>query len=158
MLSEEETVKFFARMQHLYSHKWSSSYGPAMEDKALSPAAKQWRYDLRDYNRDQVAYGLQRVIELRLEWPPGPIEFANLCDGIPTIAQVLDRDSDYGALCREIRARIDWFTLDAMSFEKRRSIGAQQIEMAVVGLRRNGVIRKLAPQLIAEHRQREALG
>lgn len=157
MLSDDEIVKFFARMQHLYAHRWTSAYGPAMEGKSLSPAAKQWRYDLREYTRDQVAYGLQRMVDERREWPPGPIEFMGLCDGVPTLAQVLDRDRDYGPVCRAIRARMDWFNLDGMSSEKRRAVGSQQFETALTALRQEGVVRKLAATLVHESAQREAL-
>jgi hypothetical protein len=157
MLSDEDTVKFFARMQHLYAHKWSTAYGPPMEGKELSPAAKQWRYDLRDYSREQVAYGLQRIVDLRLEWPPGPIEFMNLCDGVPTVAQVLDRDRDYGPVCRAIRQRMDWYNLDAMSTEKRRAIGSQQFETALTRLRSDGTVKSLARQMVGVGVDRQAL-
>jgi hypothetical protein len=140
-------------MQHLYAHRWVSMYGSAIDGDQLSPAARQWRYDLRDYERDQVQSGLQRLVDLRLEWPPGPLEFMNLCDGVPTIAQVLDRSNDYGPVCRAIRGRMDWYNLDAMSSEKRRAIGSQQFETALIGLRREGVVQGLAKQLVAEHRE-----
>lgn len=157
VMTDGDIVKLFARMQHLFAHRWVSAYGPAMDGDKLSPSARQWKYDLREYSRDQVQFGLARMIEHRPDWPPGPIEFMNLCDGIPSVAQVLDRDHDYGPICRAIRSRMDWFNLDALSASKRRAIGAQQYETALVGLRREGSIRSLSAQLIAEHKKAEAL-
>ena len=139
MLDAKHVVRLFSRMLHLYGHRWASVYGVATDGAGkLTPSAQQWLYDLRDLTEHQVAAALETVVRKRLEWPPGPIEFLNLAEGVPSLAEVLDRSNDYGPVCRAIRSRIDWFLLDQMSTEKRRQLAAQQFEVALVGLRRSG--------------------
>jgi hypothetical protein len=139
MLEAKHIVRMFSRMLHLYGHRWASVYGAATTaDGILSASAQQWLYDLRELTPEKVAHGLEQVVAKRLEWPPGPIEFLNLCEGVPTIAEVLDRDHDYGPICRAIRGRMDWFMLESMSAQQMRQLAQQQIESAIVHLRRSG--------------------
>lgn len=144
MLSEAQIVRFFTRMTHLYGHKWASVYGAAMADGKLTPSAHQWAYDLREMTTAQVLAGLAEVERRALEWPPGPIEFKRLCLGIPSLEQVLDRSTDYGPVCAEIRKRLDWFRIDGMATRDARELASQQVERAVLALRQTGELQALA--------------
>lgn len=138
-------------MAHLYGHRWVSMCGDAMTPDGLTPSAKQWLQDLKHYTPEQVAVGIQAVVDKRLEWPPGPIEFANLCDGIPTAAEVLDRANDYGPVCAAIRKRIDWFAVDGMSSAKADKEVKRRMERALTSMRADGTM------LAIRHSQRLAL-
>src|SRR5690349_20901788 len=95
-LSDRHIVRFFTRMAHLYGHKWISVYGDAAKGGALTTSARQWLYDLRDMTPEQVALGVAVVERRGLEWPPGPIEFKRMCLQIPSLEQLMDRQTDYG--------------------------------------------------------------
>lgn len=143
-LSERHVVRFFTRMAHLYGHKWTSVYGVAMDGGKLTPSAHQWAYDLRDMTPEQVVRGLAEVERRGLEWPPGPIEFKRLCLGIPSLAQVLDRSTDYGPVCAEIRNRLDWYRIDGLATKDARELAQQQVETAVLKMRHTGLLQALA--------------
>jgi hypothetical protein len=145
-ITPRHIVRFFTRMQHLYGHKWTSAYGLAMKGEELTASAKQWLYDLRAYSSDQVAAGLVRMEQRGQDWPPGPSEFRRLCDGIPTIDEVLDRDNHYGLVCEAIRQRLDWYNLDGMSSTQMREAADRQVRAAVTSLAASGAIRKLSAQ------------
>jgi hypothetical protein len=141
VVGEKHIVRLFTRMLHLYAQKWSSVYGVATKaDGSLTAAARQWLYDLRTLSPQQVAFGLNAVFEKRLEWPPGPIDFMNLCEGVPTLGEVLDRANDYGPVCKAIRAKMNFFNLDELPSTKMRAAAATQLEQAVVTLRRSGAL------------------
>lgn len=151
-------VRLFTRMAHLYAHRWVSAYGQALDDKGnLTASAKQWMHDLRGYTPEDVAVGIQSCMSKRIEWPPGPIEFKNLCDGIPSPAEVLDRDQDYGPVCAAIRQRIDWWNIENLPSSKVREAVAQGIERALVSMRRSGEIAGLRRPAAIASAQREAI-
>lgn len=131
-------------MKHLYGHKWASVYGAATEPGGLSLSARQWLYDLRDMTPEQVALGVAETERRGLEWPPGPIEFKRLCLQIPSLEQLMDRATDYGPVCREIRKRCDWFRIEAMASDKARELAGQQLERAVLNMRQTGELQALA--------------
>ncbi len=131
-------VRMFSRMTHLYGHKWASVYGAATDaDGKLTASAKQWLYDLRDLTPDALAAGLESVVRKRLRWPPGPIELLDLCEGVPTVVEVLDRDHDYGPLCTAIRRRIDWWAVEGASSDRVVELATTQVERAINALRRS---------------------
>ena len=137
-------MKLFARMKHLYGHKWASVYGSATDAVGLSLSARQWLYDLRDMTPEQVAAGVAETERRALEWPPGPIEFKRLCMGIPSLEQLLDRSTDYGPVCTEIRKRLDWYRIDGMTTENARRLAEQQLERSVMAMRQSGELQALA--------------
>ena len=139
-ITELHIVTLFTRMQHLFGHRWTSNYGPAMENGRLSPAANQWYRDLRGYTAEQVSRGLDLVVHRRMDWPPGAIEFMGLCDGVPTLSEILDTQNDYGVLCEQIRSKMDFYQLDGMSSSDRRKVAAQRFEQAVQNLRGSGAL------------------
>lgn len=141
-LESKHIVRLFSRMLHLYGHRWHSVYGNALDAGRgnLTPSALQWQHDLRDYSPEQVAVGVQAVIDRRLEWPPGPIEFANLCDGIPSVAEIMDRDNDYGPVCTVIRRRLDWFTIEGMPSMKAVEFVKTNMERVLVSIRKDGTM------------------
>lgn len=149
-LNEAHIVRFFTRMQHLYAHKWERAYGPAIVGEGhavqLSPSAQQWLADLADYSAEQILVGLAALQAKRLEWPPGPLEFMDLCDEIPSIDQVLDRENDYGAVCAAIRGRMDWYRLEAMSATEAQREVARRRETVLMTMRRNGGLQQLSVQ------------
>lgn len=149
-LSDRHVVRFFTRMTHLYGHKWASVYGSAVDAAGkLTASARQWAYDLRELTVEQVLLGMNEAEKRGLEWPPGPIEFKRLCLGIPSLAQVLDRQTDYGPVCTEIRKRLDWYRLDGMDTKSARDLASQQLETAVLKMQ-TGLLRELAaPQAFA---------
>jgi hypothetical protein len=107
-------------------------------------SARQWAYDLRDMTPEQVALGVMETERRGLEWPPGPIEFKRLCLQIPSLEQLLDRQTDYGPVCAEIRGRLDWYRIDGMATKDARQLAAQQLETAVQNLRQSGALQALA--------------
>lgn len=135
MLDASDMVRFWARMSHIFGYKWDSHNGPALDGDDLSPAAKQWRYDLRDYDRVAVQRGLQAIYDQHLKWPPTPIEFMELCDDTPSLAQVLDTETDYGEKCRQIRRRMDFWTLDDLPSARRLQVAKDRYEMALATAR-----------------------
>lgn len=151
MLEAKHIVRLFTRMAHLYGHKWASAYGDAVKDGEFTPSAKQWLYDLREYAPEQIAIGLDAIMRKRPEWPPGPIEFMNLCDGVPSVAEVLDRKNDYGPICAAIRGRMDWWTLDLLPAREVRDAAKFGMERAVAAIKREGTYAALVAN------QREAL-
>ena len=143
-LSDRHVVRFFSRMTHLFGHKWSSVYGDAMANGKLAPSARQWAYDLRDMTPEQVALGVAETERRGLEWPPGPIEFKRLCLQIPSLAQLMDRQTDYGPVCAEIRKLLDWYRIDGLSTKDARELAGQQLECAVLNMRQSGALQALA--------------
>lgn len=140
-LEAKHVVRLFSRMLHLYGHKWSSVYGTALKpDGVLTSSALQWQHDLRDYSPEQVAVGVQAVMDKRLEWPPGPIEFADLCDGVPSVAEILDRSNDYGPVCASIRANLDWYTIEGLPSGKVAEAVRFGRERALTRFRANGTM------------------
>ena len=144
MLADRLVVRFFTRMLHLYGHKWASVYGAATVNGKLTPSARQWAYDLRDMTPEQVALGVAETERRGLEWPPGPIEFKRLCLQVPSLEQLLDRQTDYGPVCAEIRKRLDWFRIDGLDTKRARELAGQQLERAVLNMRQSGVLQALA--------------
>lgn len=143
-MKAEHIVKMYARMAHLYGHKWVSVYGAATRDGGLTLSARQWLYDLRDMTPEQVALGVAEVERRGREWPPGPIDFKRLCLQIPSLEQLLDRGTNYGPVCAEIRKRLDWFRIDGMASEKARELAGQQMERAVLNMRESGALQALS--------------
>lgn len=145
MADSKTVIQLFFRMTHLYGHKWVSVYGqPTRPDGSLTVSAEQWLYDLRDMTPEQVAAGVAETERRALEWPPGPIEFKRLCMGIPSLEQLLDRSTDYGPVCAEIRSRCDWYRIEGMASDKARELAGQQLERAVMAMRESGQLQALA--------------
>lgn len=139
-LEPKHVIRLFSRMLHLYGHKWSSVYGPALDKTNLSASALQWQHDLREFSPEQVAVGVQAVIDRRIEWPPGPIEFANLCEGVPSVAEIMDRENDHGPVCTAIRRRLDWYTIEGMPSLKAVEFVRASMERALVSIRKDGTM------------------
>jgi hypothetical protein len=150
MLTDAQVVRLFARMRHLWGHRFSSHYGEAVDDAGnLTPSARHWQHDLADYTAEQVAAGMAQAVTRRLQWPPGPVELMSLCDGLPMLAQILDRGNDYGPVCTAIRRGIDWYTLEALPAAEMRRAAEFAAERAVQGLRSSGQLAQLSQQQAA---------
>lgn len=153
-LSAQHVVRFFNRMAHLYAHKWISVYGDATKPNGeLSASAQQWFFDLRDYAPDQVLRGMQIVEKRSPEWPPGPLDFKRMCDGVPTLEEVLDRHNDYGPVCAKIRTRLDWYNLDGMTSKQMHDAADRQYRSAVTSLGNDGTIARISANAAIEARR-----
>ena len=156
MVTDAHIVRLFTRMTHLYGHKWVSVYGNATANGKPTPSARQWLYDLRDMTPEQVALGVMETERRGLEWPPGPIDFKRLCLQIPSLEQLLDRGTDYGPVCSELRNRLDWYRIEGMSREQARELASQQMERAVLSMRATGTLQALAAPAAREALERAA--
>lgn len=144
--------QFFARMEHLYGHRWTTNYGKAVNGKGeLTLAAKQWAHDLADFPPHAILRAMKRLESEYREWPPTVPQFKALCLDLPTLAQVLDRKNDYGPACAEIRKSLDWFNLDQMPTKEMLRQAQWQYERAANLIDRSG----LALDFLDE--QREAI-
>lgn len=156
-LSDRHVVRLFTRMAHLYGHRWVSVYGQAVDANGKpTSSARQWLYDLRDMTPEQVALGVAEVETRALEWPPGPIEFKRLCLQIPSLEQLLDRQTDYGPVCAELRKRLDWYRIEGLSTKDARELAGQQMETAVLKMRQTGALQALAGPAAREALERAA--
>lgn len=137
-LKKTHVIALFAHMQHQFGHKWVSVYGAATAGEDLSPAARMWFNDLSAYSAEVVADAITTIKGRRMEWPPSCGELMDLCEGVPTVEQILDRRTDYGPLCAEIRRGIDWFNVDGMAADKAAKAVASKREGLIGKLRRTG--------------------
>lgn len=149
-------TRFFARMQHLYGYRWAKLYGEAMEDGKPTLSAQQWLADLAPYSREVIAYGIQELELRREEFPPGVLEFKNILDGVPTVDEILDRENDYGPVCKLIRQRLDWHTLGGLDSRRMREMASERITLACTSLRRSGAMAE-AIALIHQKIHRDAI-
>lgn len=63
----------WVRMTDLYGHKFTSQFGKSPSDT--------WVRCVEGLTGDQIAKGLQRIVDNPTEWPPGAAEFRALCLG-----------------------------------------------------------------------------
>ncbi len=143
-LTERHIVRFYSRMQHLFGHKWTSSYGEPMGPNGLTSSAQQWFFDLRDFTPDQVSQGLRKIEQEAPEWPPTPMDFKKRCIGVPSIEEVMDRRNDYGPICGAIRAKMDWFNLDSMTTKQSTMEAMRQYRQAITNMIGSGQLHRLA--------------
>lgn len=69
-------------MNHIYGHKFGSTYGEsAINGDSLSEAARTWSVGLRDVTGEQIAKGLHACISCGEPWPPALPEFVAMCKG-----------------------------------------------------------------------------
>lgn len=61
----------FARLHHIYTHRFESAYG---DESTLAQAKREWAFSLAGYSRERVEYALERC-KLELSWPPTIAEF-----------------------------------------------------------------------------------
>lgn len=64
--------KFWVRMTQIFGYRWASNFGPE--------PTKPWVDVLGRLSCEEIARGLNRIVELRLEWPPVLTEFLGMCD------------------------------------------------------------------------------
>jgi hypothetical protein len=158
MLTDAQVIRLFARLRHLWGHRFSSHYGDALDASGnLTPSARHWQRDLAGYSPEQVAYGMAQAVARRLDWPPGPVEMMALCDGLPTLEQVLDRGTDYGPICAAIRSKLDWYTLEALPATEMRRAVEFGMGLATAKLRQSGQLSALSRQQAELQHGREAL-
>lgn len=117
-LTQTQTAELFARFAVRYPHVWTSQYtgeGGRTDDDALALAVAEWSEALAGMTDAQIRTGL-RADHLRGDhWPPGPSEFAAMCHGIPSFAQVkhILAQGDPG---RTRFTRLVWSLLDTFAF------------------------------------------
>lgn len=61
----------FARLHHIYTHRFESAYG---DETTLTQAKREWAFSLAGTTREQIEYALERC-KLELAWPPTIAEF-----------------------------------------------------------------------------------
>lgn len=72
-MTEQETVKLFARLQARYGHKWTSQFStPEMTRLAVA----EWAIGLQDLTSEQIQHGLNTF---EGDWPPSLPEFRRAC-------------------------------------------------------------------------------
>jgi hypothetical protein len=75
-------LNLWERLNHIYGHKFSSTYGEsAFNEDGLTEAAKTWASGLRGLTGDQVANGLRECVDCGEAWPPTLPEFVKMCKG-----------------------------------------------------------------------------
>lgn len=82
--SHTDVAQFFARMEHLYGHRWAGQYGKALNDHGkLTLSARQWAADLAGFDTQQIRAALQACETEHQDWPPTVPQFKALCRGAP---------------------------------------------------------------------------
>lgn len=70
----------WARLTHIYGHRWETSYGPALTDAGeLTPIAATWAKALTNFGPDDFGRGLKACLDRADGWPPTLPEFRTLC-------------------------------------------------------------------------------
>ncbi len=78
-----DVAQFFARMEHLYGHRWSGQYGkPLNEQWELTLSARQWLADLAPFTPAQIRAALEATELEHHDWPPTVPQFKALCRGV----------------------------------------------------------------------------
>ena len=70
---ERVMARLWLRMTEIYGHKWVSSYGEEPNES--------WSRCLMGLSADQVAQGMNALMEREDEWPPTATGFRNMCLG-----------------------------------------------------------------------------
>lgn len=65
----------------MYGHRWVSSFGDEIDPGNI------WATVLRGLTKDDVSRGFNKIVELRLEWPPSAPEFLKMCDSNDYLSQ-----------------------------------------------------------------------
>lgn len=75
------------RLNHIYGHRWESSYGPALNEHGeLNDAAATWAKALGPCGPDDLARGLRACLNRVDGWPPTLPEFRELCQAPQPLA------------------------------------------------------------------------
>lgn len=80
--SKQLMANLWERMNHLYGHKFSSTFGvSAIAQGELTDVARTWASGLRGITGEQIARGLRAICERTDAWPPTLPEFRAACSG-----------------------------------------------------------------------------
>lgn len=84
-LSRTDLSQFFARMEHLYGHRWTGQYGkPLNEQGDLTISARQWQADIGEFTPAQIRGALKATETEYQDWPPTVPQFKAMCRGVPS--------------------------------------------------------------------------
>ncbi len=109
-------------MAAIYSHRWTASYGEAIDAEGrLTDAARCWADGLREVSLAALKRGLRRCVHERADpWPPSLPEFRVLCQPTPADLGLPSVEEAYRAACRQ---RPDWSTLHPLIWHAQQAVG-----------------------------------
>lgn len=90
----------FARLHHIYTHKFESAYG---DETTLAQAKREWAFSLAGVSREQVEYAMERC-KLELAWPPTIAEFVRYLQPQPEDLGLPGVRDAYMEACRNSHA------------------------------------------------------
>ena len=62
-----------------FGHRWTANYGSALDGDKLSDAALIWQKGLSEFEIDEIANGLNNMVDSGIEWPPSLPQFVEFC-------------------------------------------------------------------------------
>lgn len=81
-ITDKTIINLWERMNHIYGHKFSATYGEsAVKGNELTATARTWQTGLRGVTGEQIAAGLHECIDCGESWPPALPEFVKMCRG-----------------------------------------------------------------------------
>lgn len=107
-------AQFFARMEHLYGHRWTGTYGKATNDtNEPTLSAKQWRGDLSGFAKETIRAAMATCETEFQDWPPTVPQFKALCRASapakadPRNAAMLTANAAFQALLTAVKLRTE---------------------------------------------------
>lgn len=91
--SERLMEKLWELMTSMYGHKWTSAHG-------LDDGNGVWARAMGGITGAQIAHGMQRCLDQKLEWPPSAPQFRSMCDAAPADFGLPEERKAFNEACR----------------------------------------------------------
>ena len=91
--SERLMEKLWELMTSMYGHKWTSVHG-------LDDGNGVWARAMGGVTGAQIAHGMQRCLDQKMEWPPSAPQFKSMCEAAPADYGLPPEDKAFSEACR----------------------------------------------------------
>ena len=119
-------ARLWRRMAAIYSHRWTSSYGEAIDaDGRLTDTGQCWADGLHDLSLADLKRGLHRCVHERADpWPPTLPEFRYLCQPTPEELGLPTVEEAYRVACLQ---QPDWLGVHPLVWHARLAVGVFEL-------------------------------
>lgn len=131
----------------MYGHRWVSSFGDEIDPGHI------WAAVLRGLTKDDVSRGFNKIVELRLEWPPSAPEFLKMCDSNDYVSQASALSSFLKVVSNGVD-RTDWSKVHPAIYWCYREIGSWDCRN-MTAIKLEARFKELWPDAMSKYNNRE---